>query len=360
MKTLFFVGTRPECIKVAPIYLYFKRKFPESTFICNTGQHDSMINQVFQFFRIKPDFNLKVMKHDQNLSGLSSLLIAQGTEIVSQVAPDFVFVHGDTTTSTMMALVSFYNKRPICHIEAGLRTGDIYSPFPEEMNRKINTALSSYHFAPTKKAFKNLKRENVPECNIAIVGNSAIDALRYLNLEKSKVDRSSKKILITIHRGENRKENLDIICNEILLISKSPNVKEIIFPVHLNPKVRETIYKTLSKTSKIKLCEPLEYGDFIETLCDSDIVITDSGGIQEEVTFLGIPTLVLRTHTERPEAISDGPCQLIKSLRETSSTALKLIDNQTHYKRSSKKSNVFGDGNTAEQIYLFLNEKINE
>ncbi len=356
MKSLFFIGTRPEAIKVIPVYLEFKSKFPYSTFLCNTGQHGYMLNQVLDFFSVESDFDLKVMTDNQNLTSLNSKIISLVQDVVNSVNPDFVFVHGDTATAFSCSFASFLNRIKICHIESGLRTSNKYSPFPEEMNRRLIGQLADFHFCPTPLSKLNLVNENIVEGNCFVVGNSAMDALE-LVMSKIESCKSPKtdlvgNVLVTIHRSENRDQSLIRICEELIKIASLDGIKKIIFPVHLNPNVKNIVFDKLEGIKKIQLLEPLSYKEFVTELLNSDIIITDSGGIQEEVTYLGIPTLVVREFTERPEAVEYGPCVLVSAIEDCIFNEVdKLVSSTDYFDQRSRRSLIFGDGKTGRKIF---------
>ena len=357
-KILIFVGTRPECIKTLPVFLELKKN-NLNVKICDTGQHTQMNDEVFSFFNIKRDYKLDVLYNGQSLQDLTSKIISKSQLIISKFKPDFVFVHGDTMTSMACAISSFLSKVKICHIEAGLRTNNKLSPFPEEMNRRLISHLSDIHFAPTKIARQNLVKENINPKNIHEVGNSAMDALVYAQSKQKNNFNKSKYIVVTIHRRENHGINLKLICDEIRKIAINNKDVKIIFPVHPNPNIKNHVNQKLKNISNISLVDPLEYGEFINLLLNANIIITDSGGIQEEATFLGIPTLVIREFTERPEAINNGPCILFPDIIDKVSYECdKLLNDKIYYKDRSIKSNVFGSGKTSNKIYNIINKVI--
>lgn len=372
MKTILLTfGTRPEAIKMAPLVKEFE-KYPNrfKTYVCVTGQHREMLDQVLELFEIIPNYDLKIMKQGQDLYDITANVLLGFKDVLKEVKPDLVLVHGDTTTSTAAALASFYQQVPVGHIEAGLRTFDIYSPFPEEMNRQITSKIAKYHFSPTPLSKENLLKEGVDEKYIITTGNTVIDAL-YMVLDKIKsndeVEHEIKKVinskgydsnritpdkkivLITGHRRENFGDGFINICQGIqALVSKYKDV-DFIYPMHLNPNVREPIKKVfgedLNAYDNIFFIEPLEYLSFVYMMEKSSIILTDSGGIQEEAPALGKPVLVMRDTTERPEALEAGTVVLVgtnseKIINEVS----RLIDDADYYNSMSMALNPYGDG----------------
>ena len=362
-KILLIFGTRPEAIKMAPLCTLLKtQKNIYKTKICVTGQHREMLDQVLRFFDIVPDYDLNLMRANQTLNELSSRLIRSLDSILDDFNPDLVLVHGDTTTSSMGALAAFYRGIKVGHVEAGLRTFDTSAPFPEEMNRQLTAKIASLHFTPTQKAYDNLViTENVCAKNVFITGNTVIDALlwgiKHVNIERDEIkkiqafrDSSKKLIVVTGHRRENFGEKLQNFCNALSIISKRENV-QIIYPVHLNPNVYKIVHGILDNNSNILLLEPLDYEVFIWLLNESYIIITDSGGIQEEAPSLGKPVLVTRDVTERQEAVENGTAKLVgteigKIVNET----LSLLDDQKIYNTMRSKNNPYGDGKASRRI----------
>lgn len=378
MKTIMLVfGTRPEAIKMAPLVKEFQ-KYPESfeTIVCVTGQHREMLDQVLKIFDIKPDYDLHIMKPGQDLYDVTANVLLGMRNVFKEVHPDIVLVHGDTTSSTAAALAAFYQQIPVGHVEAGLRTYNIYSPWPEEMNRQITGRIASYNFAPTKLSRENLLKENVPDSKINITGNTVIDAL-YWVINKIKSDKEldkfieselmkagydvtrlkdgKKMVLITGHRRENFGNGFINICNAIkYLTEKYPNV-DFIYPMHLNPNVRKPIHEVfgenLSNLGNMFFIEPLEYLCFVYLMEKSSIVLTDSGGIQEEAPGLGKPVLVMRDTTERPEALSAGTVKLVGTDYEKIVNEMSiLISDVLAYQRMSAAVNPYGDGKACERI----------
>lgn len=376
-KILLTFGTRPEAIKMAPLVKEFE-KYPDKfkTYVCVTGQHREMLDQVLELFEITPDYDLNIMKKGQDLFDITANVLLGFKDVLKDVKPDLVLVHGDTTTSTAAALAAFYQQIPVGHIEAGLRTHNIYSPFPEEMNRQITSRIAKYHFSPTLLSKENLLKEGIIEKDIIITGNTVIDAL-YMVLNKIKtndaVEETIKNIinakgydterivpgkrivLITGHRRENFGKGFINICEAIkTLVSKYKEV-DFIYPMHLNPNVREPIRKVfgddLNAFENVFFIEPLEYLSFVYLMEKSFIVLTDSGGIQEEAPGLGKPVLVMRETTERPEALQAGTVKLVgthsdKIVNEIS----RLIEDTDYYDSMSKAVNPYGDGLSCERI----------
>jgi UDP-N-acetylglucosamine 2-epimerase (non-hydrolysing) len=366
-KLLFVFGTRPEAIKMAPVIIEFlKEKDLFDIVVCSTGQHKEMLNQVINFFNIKLNYELKLMTKNQSLNDLSAKILSSLKKVLDKENPDYVFVHGDTTTTAFASIASFYNKIKICHIEAGLRTFNKYSPFPEEINRMITGRLADLHFAPTEKAAKNLISENVNKNSIFITGNTVIDALLIgikitknykdpqIDQLKNVISKNNKIVLVTGHRRENFGKGFENICSAILELSKDKNI-DIIYPVHLNPNVKDIVYKMLSGSSNIHLIDPLNYPAFIWLMNRSYLILTDSGGVQEEAPTLGIPTLVMRNTTERPEGIKQGTAILVGTeKKKIISTTKKLLENKEFYKKFSQNINPYGDGKAAKRIVTFL------
>ena len=383
-KILLVFGTRPEAIKMAPLVKEFQ-KYPEQfkTIVCVTGQHREMLDQVLHLFEIKPDYDLNIMKQGQDLYDVTSRVLVGMRDVLKEVQPDIVLVHGDTTTSTAAALAAFYQQIPVGHIEAGLRTYNIYSPWPEEMNRLITGRIATYHFSPTQLSKKNLLKENVLESSIIVTGNTVIDAL-YWVVEKIKNDatletqlksslviagydtdrlRNGKKlVLITGHRRENFGNGFINMCNAIKDLTIKYKDVDFVYPMHMNPNVRRPIHKVfgedLSNLNNMFFIEPLEYLSFVYLMEKSNIVLTDSGGIQEEAPGLGKPVLVMRDTTERPEALDAGTVKLVgtdynKIIAEVST----LLEDEEVYEKMSKANNPYGDGLGCQRIINYLSLK---
>lgn len=374
-------GTRPEAIKMAPLVKSFQQQSDKiETIVCVTGQHREMLDQVLNIFEIKPDYDLNIMKAGQDLYDITCRVLLGMRDVLKKTLPDVVLVHGDTTTSTAAALAAFYQQIPVGHIEAGLRTHNIYSPWPEEMNRQITGRIATYHFAPTPLSRQNLFKENVDDSKIVVTGNTVIDALYWVvkkikedkildtrleqSLKQSGYDvnrlRSSQKpprrlILITGHRRENFGDGFIHICEAIKTLAKRYRDVDFVYPMHLNPNVRQPIHKIFGENSddqsNLFFIEPLEYLNFIYLMEKSYIILTDSGGIQEEAPGLGKPVLVMRDTTERPEAITAGTVKLVgtdydKIVGETA----KLLDDKTAYDAMSQAVNPYGDGQACQRI----------
>lgn len=372
-KLLFVFGTRPEAIKMAPVVTSFQKQ-PEKfqTIVCVTAQHREMLDQVLQIFSIIPDYDLNIMKVNQDLFEVSSGILLRMKSILDEVSPDIVFVHGDTTTSTFAALAAYYNKITVAHVEAGLRTRNIYSPWPEEINRQITGRIAGYNFAPTELARQNLINESVPEESIIVTGNTVIDALHIVierinsdfgieeqikrDLEKefkTSIDDiiNTKIILVTGHRRENFGKGFIEICQALKDIALMYRDVSIIYPVHLNPNVQEPVYEILGGVDNIFLIHPLSYMLFVYLLQKSYFVLTDSGGIQEEAPGLGKPVLVMRDTTERPEALKAGTVVLVGTNRERIvEWCSRLLTDENYYEEMSQAHNPYGDGQASKRI----------
>ena len=366
-KNLIIFGTRPEAIKMAPLVKAFLANDAFETKVCVTAQHREMLDQVLDFFDITPDYDLNLMKPGQNLYGLTAAIITELQPVLEEFNPDFVYVHGDTTTTMASSIAAFYSGAKVCHIEAGLRTFNKNSPFPEEINRTITGHIADFHFAPTQTSFDNLIREGVPKEHILITGNTVIDALMEsrsivenikdseIEQLKSTLDFSKRIILVTGHRRENHGQGFINICSALKEISEKFEDVQIVYPVHLNPKVQKPVYEILGKRENIKLIPPLAYPAFVWLMNQSELVITDSGGVQEEAPSLGKPVLVMRDTTERPEAVEAGTVILVGTntdmiVNETTD----LLKNKERYKKMSKLHNPYGDGNSCKRIVDFI------
>ncbi len=366
-KILLVFGTRPEAIKMAPLINEFQKyKNDFETKVCVTAQHREMLDQVLNFFEIVPDFDLNLMKRNQDLYSLTANIILSMKAVLENYAPDYVFVHGDTTTTMAASISSFYSSAKVCHIEAGLRTNNKLSPFPEEINRQIATRICDYHFAPTQTSKVNLLKENISEDSILVTGNTVIDAL-LKSVEKidknpsplikslSKRIGSQEVVLVTGHRRENHGEGFERICKALKRIADDNSTRLIIYPVHLNPKVQEPVKKILSSTKNVILIKPLAYQDFIWLMNRSKIIITDSGGVQEEAPSLGKPVLVMRDTTERPEAVEAGTVILVGTDEDLIvSKSLDLLNNDENFERMSKLHNPYGDGFASKKIVNYI------
>jgi UDP-N-acetylglucosamine 2-epimerase (non-hydrolysing) len=364
MKVMFVFGTRPEAIKLAPIILEAKKYF--DTVVCVSEQHKEMLYQVINFFNIHIDYNLHIMKNAQSLFDITSNILLKIKEIYETQKPDIVIVQGDTTTAFAAALSAFYLKIKIAHVEAGLRSFDIYNPFPEEANRKFISAIATYHFAPTKFAYHNLLNEGIKK-NVYLTGNSVVDAL-HLILKKLKeanttfdafkeINFSKRIVLLTSHRRESFGKPMQSIFNAIKQIALEFKDIEIVYPVHLNPNVKSLAYSMLSGFENIKLIKPLTYPEFVYLLSKSYLVITDSGGVQEEAPTFGIPVLVIRETTERQEGIQANIAKLVgTNTKNIVNTCKQLLTDSNYYKSMSNQVNPYGDGKTSQRIINILKE----
>lgn len=374
-------GTRPEAIKMAPLVKAFQAKNDEfETIVCVTGQHREMLDQVLHLFDIKPDFDLNIMKQGQDLYDITSRVLLGMRDVFKVCKPDILFVHGDTTTSTAAALAGFYQQIPVAHVEAGLRTNDIYSPWPEEMNRQITGRIATYNLSPTQLSRQNLLKENVDENKITVTGNTVIDALHWvtakiksdkklddnLSLDLKSKGYDTKRlvgnrrlILITGHRRENFGDGFLHICHAIQDLAKKFPEVDFVYPMHLNPNVRKPIHQVfgedLINLGNIFFIEPLEYLPFVFLMEKSDIVLTDSGGIQEEAPGLGKPVLVMRNTTERPEAVDAGTVKLVGTDYDAIvDNVSKLLTDRNLYNKMSKATNPYGDGKACERIIRYI------
>ncbi|MDN4164623.1 UDP-N-acetylglucosamine 2-epimerase (non-hydrolyzing) [Cytophagales bacterium LB-30] len=368
MRHLFIFGTRPEAIKMAPLIKTFQADSKQEVFVCVTGQHREMLDQVLEFFEIKPDFDLNLMSANQTLYDVTAKALLGLKPILDKVKPDNIFVQGDTTTAFVGALAGFYEKIKVSHIEAGLRSGDMHSPFPEEGNRILAGHLSAYHFAPTPRAVENLNKEGVTQ-HVYNVGNTVIDAL-LLGLEIIKrkgeapyetffkdIDFSKKVVLVTGHRRESFGGPFENMCRAMRDIALAYPDVQMVYPVHLNPNVRKTVNEVLHGVDNVKLIEPLAYPYLIWLMSKSFFVLTDSGGIQEEAPSLGKPVLVMRDVTERQEGIEAGTAMLVGTSYEIIvREAKRLLDDKNHYETMANAVNPYGDGTTSKQVLAFFNK----
>lgn len=360
MKHILIVfGTRPEAIKMAPVVKELQRRSQQfKTTVCVTGQHREMLDQVLDIFDIRPDYDLNIMQAGQDLYDISSRILLGMKDVLKAERPDTVLVHGDTSTSTFAALAAFYQQIPVGHVEAGLRTYNIYSPWPEEMNRQLNGRLCTWHFAPTERARQNLLKENIPDEHIAVTGNTVIDALHWVATSgKAKApqfgrDESRRMVLITGHRRENFGDGMAHICQAInTLATRFPDV-DFVYPIHLNPNIRKPVHEIVDGSLRnIYLMEPLNYLEFIGMMQQCTLVLTDSGGLQEEAPAFGKPVLVMRDTTERPEAIEAGTARLVGTDKDTIVDAVVLLlTDHDAYNNMAHAANPFGDGHAAERI----------
>lgn len=374
-KILFVFGTRPEAIKMAPVIKAFKDEKIFDTKVCVTAQHRQMLDQVLDIFDIKPDYDLNIMERGQDLFDITANVLSGMKNVLSEYSPDLVLVHGDTSTTSATAIAAFYQKIKVGHVEAGLRTGNIYSPWPEEVNRQISGVIANYHFAPTSTSMENLLKENKNKENILVTGNTVIDAL-FLVLDKIEKDAKLKNkilksisdqykfnndkkiILVTGHRRENFGEGFTNICKALKKIADNNHDVDIVYPVHLNPNVQKPVKNILSNSKNIYLIDPLSYENFIYLMSRSYFIITDSGGIQEEAPSLGKPVLVLRNTTERPEAVEAGTVKLVGTNFEAIvNESQKFLDDEKEYKKMSKAHNPYGDGSASKRIVNFFKTK---
>lgn len=366
MKVLAVFGTRPEAIKMCPLILEMKKNREIDCRVCLTGQHREMLQQVMEAFEIQEDYNLNIMRERQTLTTITTKVLEEMQSVLCKEKPELVLVHGDTTTSFAAALSAFYRQIPVGHVEAGLRTGDIYSPFPEEMNRLMTGRLATYHFAPTERNRENLQKENVTQ-NIFVTGNTVIDAFKttvkdsyqFDNAVLQKMDFSKRRIiLVTAHRRENLGRPLENICRAIDRLAHSNNDLDVIYPVHMNPAVRETVFRILGKTANVRLIEPVNVLDMHNLISRSYMIMTDSGGLQEEAPHFGKPVLVMRTETERPEAVEAGTVKIVGvKEEEIFHTAQTLLDDAEAYGQMARAINPYGDGHASERIVKILLEQ---
>ena len=379
-KILLVFGTRPEAIKMAPLVKKLQ-KMPEEfqTVVCVTGQHREMLDQVLRLFDITPEYDLNIMKPNQDLYDITSRILLGMRDVLREVQPDIVLVHGDTTTSMAAALAAFYQQIPVGHVEAGLRTGNIYSPWPEEMNRLLTGRITTHHFSPTPLAKENLLREHVDEKQIIVTGNTVIDALqmvverlkndeRLANEVSAKINQmgydvqrlegNRRMVLITGHRRENFGEGFLNICHAIKHLAEQYKDVDFVYPMHLNPNVRKPVLEILGeKAENVFLIEPLDYLPFVYMMQHSTLILTDSGGVQEEAPGLGKPVLVMRDTTERPEAVEAGTVLLVGTNREKIEQGVsQLLDDADTYRRMSEAVNPYGDGKACERIVNKLRE----
>lgn len=371
-KVLLVFGTRPEAIKMAPLALQLKENTHAfETKVCVTGQHRQMLDQVLELFQLEPDFDLNLMKPGQTLSDVTSGVLKGLEGVFDEWLPDIVLVHGDTATTFAASLAAYYHKIKIGHVEAGLRTGDIYSPWPEEANRKLTGSLANYHFAPTQSSYNNLVKENIDPANIVITGNTVIDALlkvkekvetdqkiiEQFEQQFSFLDKSKKLILVTGHRRENFGQGFLNICTALANIAKRYADVQIVYPVHLNPNVQKPVNELLSGIDNIHLISPQDYLPFVYLMNRSYLILTDSGGIQEEAPSLGKPVLVMRDTTERPEAVDAGTVKLVGTEATVIQQAvIDLLENSDLYQQMAGAHNPYGDGTSCQQIINFLKD----
>ena len=359
LKVITIFGTRPEAIKMAPLVKELEKREEIETKVCVTAQHREMLDQVLELFDIKPDFDLNIMKSKQSLTGITTRVLQGLEEIFEKEKPNLILVHGDTTTTFAGSLAAFYQQIKVGHVEAGLRTFDKYFPFPEEMNRKLTGAVADMHFAPTKGSKANLLREGIDPQDIYITGNTVIDAMEFTvekdyvfaTKELNDLDYSKKVIMVTAHRRENWGEGIENICLALKEIVEQNEDVELVYLVHLNPVVKDVVYKHLNGLDRVHLLSPLEAKETHNLMNKCYMIMTDSGGLQEEAPHLGKPVLVLRDVTERPEAVKAGTVKLLGTDKETIvNTANLLIKNQEEYSKMTKAINPYGDGEASRRI----------
>jgi UDP-N-acetylglucosamine 2-epimerase (non-hydrolysing) len=364
-KALLTFGTRPEAIKMAPLVKRLQREPGVECLVCVTGQHREMLDQVLKLFDIRPDYDLNVMKPGQDLYDITTTILAGMRDVLDRAKPDIVLVHGDTTTTLAATLASFYRRIPVAHVEAGLRTGNLLSPWPEEANRKLTGALASLHFAPTQRARQNLLAEGVRDEKIVVTGNTVIDALLHVRERLASdddlrhdaqrglpnLDAARRLILVTGHRRESFGDGFARICTALARLAKAYPEVDIVYPVHLNPSVREPVNRLLTGIENVHLIEPLDYLPFVSLMGDAYLILTDSGGVQEEAPSLGKPVLVMRDTTERQEAIDAGVVQLVGTeIEAIVSGVTRLMESDELYRSMSRGENPYGDGRACERI----------
>jgi len=377
MRVLSIFGTRPEAVKMAPIVMELSRQPNIESLVCVTAQHRQMLDQVLNLFAIKPDIDLDLMQPDQSLASLSAAIFSSLDPVLSQLKPDWVLIQGDTTTVMVAAILAYYHHIKVGHVEAGLRSGDKWQPFPEEINRTIAGVVADLHFAPTEWAKQNLLKENVPPERIIVTGNPVIDALQYVAAlpvtdevaqllsvvglsPQSVAERDPRLILVTAHRRENFGAPLENICQALRQIAEhyGPAVR-IVYPVHLNPNVQEPVYRLLGNIANISLLPPLDYLPFVHLMKRATLILTDSGGLQEEAPGLGVPVLVLRSVTERPEGVQAGTVRLVGTDKEVIvAETRRLLDDPIEYQRMAQAVNPYGDGQAAKRITQALLETV--
>lgn len=369
-KVLLVFGTRPEAIKMAPLALKLKAFDQDfETRVCVTGQHRQMLDQVLELFSLKPDFDLNLMKPGQTLSDVTSGVLKGLEQVFTEWMPDLILVHGDTATTFAASLAGYYHKIKIGHVEAGLRTGDLYSPWPEEANRQLTGVLANYHFAPTQSSYQNLMNENVNPATVVVTGNTVIDALlqvktkveqeqqliKTFEQEFSFLDKSKKLILVTGHRRENFGQGFLNICTALANLAKKYPDIQIVYPVHLNPNVQQPVNELLANIDNVFLIAPQDYLPFVYLMNRSYLILTDSGGIQEEAPSLGKPVLVMRDTTERPEAVDAGTVRLVGTdVNAIQGAVSELLENTPIYASMAEAHNPYGDGTACQQIIDFL------
>ncbi|MFM0395716.1 non-hydrolyzing UDP-N-acetylglucosamine 2-epimerase [Paraburkholderia phytofirmans] len=370
-RILLTFGTRPEAIKMAPLVHLLKNTAEVDCFVCVTGQHREMLDQVLALFQVRPHFDLNVMKRGQDLYGMTTAIMLGMRDVLNDCRPDLVLVHGDTTTTVAASLASFYQRIPVGHVEAGLRTGDLLSPWPEEANRKLTGALAALHFAPTEWARQNLLAENVPDDRIVVTGNTIIDALLHVRKllasdpqfvaaaqrQLPALSQTRRIVLVTGHRRESFGDGFERICSALAQLAHTYPDVDIVYPVHLNPSVREPVNRLLTNIPNVHLIEPLDYLPFVYLMDRAYLILTDSGGIQEEAPSLGKPVLVMRDTTERQEAVDAGVVQLVGTdSQKIVDGVSQLLCDAGRYAEMSRGSNPYGDGTACERIVRAITE----
>jgi UDP-N-acetylglucosamine 2-epimerase len=367
IKALVIFGTRPEAIKMAPVVAELRRRPAFRTAVCVTAQHRQMLDQVLRPFGIQPEHDLDLMRPGQSLEELTGRVVTAVAPIIDRERPDVVLVQGDTTTSTFAALAAFYRRVPVGHVEAGLRTDDRYHPFPEEINRRMTTAIAQYHFAPTERARENLRAAGVPDADITVTGNTVIDALLYVRgrpFEASgppwdALDARRRLVLVTTHRRESFGPPMREIARAVRTLVERHADLEVVLPVHPNPQVRETVTAVLDGVARVHLVPPMDYEPWVHLMDRAELILTDSGGIQEEAPSLGTPVLVMRETTERPEAVEAGAARLVGANHHRIVTeADRLLTDRAWYDRMAHVRNPFGDGHAAERIVGVLASRL--
>lgn len=374
MKFAFIIGTRPEAIKLAPLILLMHNN-KINYYIISTGQHKEMLAQVFRWFEIQPHFELSIMTDNQSLNSVTSKILSKLDTVLEEIMPDCIITQGDTTTAFAASLAAFYRKIKVAHIEAGLRTWNKYSPWPEEMNRVLISKIADFHFAPTQWSYTNLLNENIDKDSIVLTGNTVVDALFYtknklksfnhyssdLSFILKRIQTEQKFVLITGHRRENWGEGFENICDSIKELATRHTDVVFIYPVHLNPNVKNIVYSKLSNIHNIILTEPLSYPEFVLLMHKSYLIMTDSGGVQEEAPSFGKPVVLMRDTTERPEGVEAGNVLMVGSdMNDIVRTVSELITNTDSYAKMSRLNNPYGDGKASERILAVLQEKLKQ
>lgn len=356
IKVVSVFGTRPEAIKMAPVVLELEKREEFESITIVTAQHREMLDQILEYFKIVPDYDLNIMSKNQTLADITTHILNKLDPLLKEIRPDILLVHGDTSTTFVAALAAYYNQIPIGHVEAGLRTWNKYSPFPEEMNRQLTSDLADFHFAPTELAATNLLKEDKRKDSIFVTGNTVVDTLNMTVSDRKK--RFNKKVLLlTLHRRENIENNVEEIFEAILDILEKNCDVTVIYPMHLNPRIRKKAYKYLGKHPNIKLIEPLDVFEFHNLIAESYLILTDSGGVQEEAPYFGVPVLVLRDTTERPEGIESGVAKLVGTRKnDIINVTNKLLTDKGLYLSMSNSKSPYGDGHATQKILKVIKE----